>query len=126
MQFSDFIIRLKNASMARRRTVVLPCSKVNKAIGKILINELFLEDLKEEERENKKVLIAKIRYEQRSPMITGALIISKPSLRVYSKSIHLPKKRGTEISIVSTSKGIMSGDQALEKGLGGEVLFKIW
>ena len=125
---SDFIIRIKNASLARRKSVVLPYSRLNKAIGNVLVTEKFLDDIQEEETDKKKVLTAVIRYERRTPVLTDVIIFSKPSLRIYSeaKNIQTVVKRGRGIAILSTSSGVMTAKDAQKKGVGGEVLFKIW
>lgn len=125
---SDFVIRLKNAAMAKRREVVLPYSRLNHDIGKVLIKKRFLDDLKEDVVNEKKVLVVKINYENRSPVLTNVSIISKPSLRVYigvSDIAKIERKRLSTV-VISTSKGIMSGEEARKEGIGGEALFEIW
>ncbi len=125
---SDFIIRVKNSAIAKRKEVVLPYSKINKEIGRVLVKEGFLENIKEEEVEGKKQLRAVIRYQNRIPVLTDVMVISKPSLRVYapvSKIMEI-RKRGKRTVIVSTSQGVMSSFEANKKGVGGEVLFAIW
>ncbi len=127
-QTGDFLIRIKNACLAKRRTVVAPYSRVKKAIADILVKEHFLKDIKEEVTDGKKMLVATITYEKRKPFFTDVLLVSKPSLRVYEKSKHIQKtpKRGTGIEIISTNQGIMTGIEAKKKKIGGELLFKIW
>jgi len=125
---SDFIIRIKNASRARKKSVALPYSKLNKSIGQALVREGFLENIKEEKDGNRKTLTAQLAYDNRNPVITDVKIVSKPSLRVYQK-IHRIKsmeKRGMVVSILTSSKGIMTSVEAEKKGVGGEVLFRIW
>lgn len=124
----DFIIRIKNAVMANRKTVELPYSKLCKAVGQVLVKEKFLTQIKEEELDGKKKLIAHIAYDKRMPAFTDVRLISKPSLRVYSKASDQSKLRGRGIGkiIVSTSKGIMTGQDAVKQGIGGELLFKVW
>lgn len=125
---ADFIIRLKNAALARRRDVVLPYSKLNKAIGQVLVKNRILKDLKEESKEGKKQLQATIIFEKRLATFTDVNIISKPSLRVYAEATDKVGLvgRGLGITIVSTNQGVMTGKEAVKKGVGGEVLFKIW
>lgn len=124
----DFIIRIKNAVMANRKTVELPYSKLCKAVGQVLVKEKFLTQIKEEELDGKKKLVAHIAYDKRMPAFTDVRLISKPSLRVYSKASDQSKLRGRGIGkiIVSTSKGIMTGQDAVKQGIGGELLFKVW
>ena len=125
---ADFIIRIKNASMAKRREVLVPYSKMAKALGKILLKDNFLEEVTEEKKDDKKVLSLRITYEKRVPVLTDVLLVSKPSLRVYvkPKDIKERQRRSQNTLIVSTSKGVMNGREALQKGVGGELLFEIW
>ncbi len=123
----DFIFRIKNAYLARKKQVTMPFSKINKAVARVLIKEGFLAGVKEETISGKKVLVADLRYENRRPAMHDAVLISKPSLRVYFDTGNLKDVRDrTLTSIVSTSSGIMTGKDALKKGIGGEMLFKIW
>lgn len=123
---SDFIIRIKNASMARRKTVELPYSKLNREVGRVLIREGFLKSITE--GKDGKSLIAEIAYNRRVPALSDVHVVSKPSLRVYVASKDIGKQRGRErhLVILSTSKGIMSSSEAEKIGIGGEVLFTIW
>ena len=121
---SDFIIRIKNASLARRKTIVVPLSKMNKEMAAVLIKEKLLSSCKEEVVEGRKMLVVALQYEQRDPAITSVLIISKPSLRVYKKANTV--QRGIGTSLISTSLGIMTQKEARKKGIGGELLFTIW
>lgn len=125
-QIGNFLIQIKNAALARKRSVVLPYSKRNEAIGKILVKEGFLESLKREEKDKKKNLVGLLRYEKRNPVLTGVTIISKPSLRVYQKKGMSGKNRGFGTLIVTTSKGIMSGKDAKKQHVGGELLCRVW
>ena len=125
---SDMIIRIKNAAMARRKTVVLPYSKLCLAIAKTLVKEKYLADVKEHTDGGKKSLVATIAYEKRMPLFTDVTILSKPSLRVYgraTKSGELAGK-GLGVTVVTTSQGVMTAREALKKGVGGELLFRIW
>lgn len=125
---SDFIIRIKNSTLAKRRDVILPFSNINKEIGKVLVKEGFLESIKETEKDGKKELIAVIRYENRIPVLNDISIISKPSLRVYapSKKLSEIEKRGRKKVILSTNQGVMTAREAKQKGVGGEILFAVW
>lgn len=125
---SDLLIRIKNSSMARRREVILPYSKINFEIGKTLVREGFLEDVKEIKDGNKKTLTATIKYEKRLPVLTNLIIVSKPSLRVYKPAddIAAVERRGKHKVVLSTNKGVMSGTEAKKNRVGGEVLFEIW
>jgi small subunit ribosomal protein S8 len=125
---ADFIIRIKNSALSKRKEVVLPFSNINKEIGKVLVREGFLESIKEEGKAGKKELKAVVRYDDRLPVLTDVEVISKPSLRVYypAKRIMEIGRRGRRRVVVSTSQGVMTAMDANKKGLGGEVLFAIW
>lgn len=87
-----------------------------------------MENIKEATNKSKKELKAVIKYDNRNPVLSDIMIISKPSLRVYSPSKKLSEiaKRGKRRIIVSTSQGVMTSIEAQKKGLGGEILFAIW
>lgn len=124
---ADFILRIKNAYLARRSSVVMPYSNINKAIGKLLVKEGFLADVKEDTADNKRVILVQLRYVRRRPALTQVKIVSKPSLRVYVDSREVvTKHRDAVLSVVSTPQGIMSGKEAAKKKVGGELLFSIW
>lgn len=125
---ADFIIRIKNAAMARRKKVILAYSKLNKAMAQVLIKERFLDEVIEEEQDGQKVLVATIRYERRLPVLSNVVIISKPSLRAYTrvKGVRQKEQRNMSTVIISTSKGVMTGREAKKHGVGGEVLFEVW
>ena len=125
---SDFLIRIKNASMAHRREVILPYSNINKEIGRVLQKEGFLDEVKEIKDGALRSLRVIITYEKRIPVFSNVVIVSKPSLRIYkpSKAIIGIERKGKHKVVLSTSQGIMSGYDAKRKGVGGEILFEIW
>lgn len=127
-KIGDFIIRLKNASLAKRHDVVVSYSKLNKSIANVLLKAGFVSDIKEENNDGKKVLIVTLRYEDRMPVLSDVEIFSKPSLRVYqrAKNVKETRKKSMGIDVMSTSKGVMSANDAKKKGIGGELLFKVW
>ena len=114
--------------MARRRKVTLPYSKLNKEVGSVLVKNGFLEEVKEDLIDGKKILKAVVKYEKRIPVMMGVTIISKPSLKSFerSKNIFDLEKKGKRVLVISTSQGVMTGGEARKKGIGGEVLFAIW
>lgn len=125
---SDLIIRIKNATRARRKEVVFDNLKINKAICKVLVTEGFLESFETNVKDDKKVIVAKIKHEKRVPNFTDVLVVSKPSLRKYTRAYEIPgiQKKGRHTIILSTNKGIMTGREALKRNMGGEILFRIW
>src|SRR3989344_5198944 len=114
----DFITRIKNASLAKRKTAVAPYAKINKAIGQVLVDEGFLKACKEEMIDGVKKLRIELRYEDRQPVLTDLSLISKPSLRVYTKAKSAPRTRrkGLGVSVLSTNQGILTAEQARKKG----------
>ena len=124
----DFIIRFKNAVMANRRTVVFSYSKLTKAMAALLVKEGYLKNVREEDVEGRKALVADIAFLKRMATFTDVTLISKPSLRVYAdiKDIEKQSKKGLGILVISTSMGLLTGKEALKNGVGGELLFKIW
>jgi small subunit ribosomal protein S8 len=127
-QVGDFIIRIKNAYAARRKEVVMPFSNISFAVAKTLVKNSFLSEVKTEEHDGKKQIRAILRYTRRKPVVTEVEIISKPSLRVYISAIENHKRAGRDAmtAILSTSQGIMTGKDAQKKGIGGELLFRVW
>jgi small subunit ribosomal protein S8 len=125
---ADFIIRIKNASLARRKQVIMPYSNINKAIAKTLVKAGLLADIKESEVDGKKKLIAGLRYENRRPVVSDVVIVSKPSLRVYVNATKVREQAGKDAmtSVFSTNAGVMTGKEAAKKGVGGELLFRVW
>jgi len=125
---SDLIIRIKNATRARRKEVALDNLKINKAICKVLVTEGFLEGFEVGIKGDSKVIIAKIKYDKRIPNFTDVLVVSKPSLRKYAAASEIPgiQRKGRHTIILSTNKGIMTGREAIKRNMGGEILFRIW
>lgn len=124
---TDFVIQLKNAALARKKDIYTPYANINKAIAKVLVKEGFLESVKEETIEGKKMLLINLRYQNRKPVISDIKLVSKPSLRIYITKDEVMAKQGrAAISILSTNTGVLSGKDAVKKGVGGELLFRIW
>jgi len=124
----DFAIRIKNAVLARRRKVIFPYTKLVKNLGDLLTKSHYLRNVKEEMVDGKKAITAEVVYENRLPVFTDVTIISKPSLRVHVTKEELMKRQRRNVGsiIVSTNAGLMTGRDAIKKGLGGELLFAIW
>lgn len=124
---ADFIIRIKNAHMARKSVVEAPFSKVKKSIADILVTEGYISsvEVKEEKPFNK--LVVTLKYIGKQPAINDVKRLSKPGRRVYSPSDAVPQALGGYgITIVSTSKGVMTDTEARKANVGGELLCQIW
>lgn len=124
---SDMLIRIKNALMTGAETVTIPFSKQKKAILEILKKENCIENFEIEKTEKGfSLLQVKNLYLDNTPVITSIKRISKPGLRHYVKSKNIPRpKIGLKLLILSTPKGIMSGQEARKKGLGGEIICEV-
>jgi len=125
--YHDFVIQLKNAAMARKKDITTPYSNINKAIAKALTKEGFLDTVKEETVDGKRLLNIRLRYQSRKPAITDVILLSKPSLRKYVSAMEIGKAQGrSAVAVLSTNAGVLSGREAMKKKVGGEILFKIW
>ncbi len=123
---TDMLNRLRNSQAVNKKTVDVPFSKTKYKIAKILESEGFVESAEKKGRNPKKVIRVNLKYEDDKPAITGATRVSKPGRRVYVSLKDIkPVKGGYGISIISTSKGIMSNREAKDAGVGGEILCKI-
>ena len=125
---ADLLTRMRNANQMRYNEVVIPSSKIKLEITKILKDEGYIGDYKVEKNEVQDNIIVTLKYgKNKERVISGLKRISKPGLRVYAKAEEIPTVlNGLGISIVSTSKGIMTGKEAKKQNLGGEVLAYIW
>ena len=124
---ADMLTRIRNAQQARHETVLVPASGIKSEIARILKTEGFIRDYelpKDEERDIKLFL----RYSgKRIPVVTGIKRISKPGLRIYTKSKEMPRiLGGLGIAIVSTPQGVMTANEARRANVGGEILCYVW
>ena len=124
----DFIIQLKNAGMVRKSTVSIPYSKLKAAIGDKLAEAGFVAGVAKHGKKVKKTLDVTLKYDAYGAhQIQGVQRISKPGRRLYlSVSEIFPVKFGRGKRILSTPLGILTGEEAKEKNVGGEELFIIW
>jgi small subunit ribosomal protein S8 len=118
----DFLIRLKNASRARRKEFTVRKTNFIKSVAEALKREGFLDDVKV----NKGELTISIAYRKKAPLFANLKLVSKPGLRIYMGVEELEKIKGPEVYILSTPKGVLSLKEALKKREGGEILAKIW
>lgn len=120
---ADFLTRIKNGYLARKKEVVIPWSKTKEVLTTILIKEGYLEKSELKKRD----LVIGLKYDKKRPSLTDIKRISKPGLRIYAKKTKIPRVlSGLGLTILSTSKGLMTNKQAKEKGLGGELICKVW
>jgi small subunit ribosomal protein S8 len=129
----DMLTRIRNAIMAGHTLVALPSSKVKVSIAKILKEEGFIGgyEVVDGKIPGSKVLRIRLKYvgerRERESVITGLERISRPGRRVYTGNKEIPwVLSGLGIAILSTPKGVMTGQRARQLGVGGEVLCKVW
>lgn len=124
----DLLTRLKNGSQRRHETITVPASKLKRAVLEILKKEGYVEAVEDATVEGHPALKVQLRYVQEGqPMITGLQRISKPGRRVYVGSKEIARVRnGIGMSILSTSKGVMTDQESRRNKLGGEVLCSVW
>ena len=130
---ADMLTRIRNAVMIGQATVAMPSSKMKLQIANILKDEGYLEmvEVVDGERPNQQVLRVRIKYvgkrRERQSVLTGLERVSRPGRRVYTKKQDIPwVLSGIGIAILSTPKGVMTGQKARSLGVGGELLCKIW
>ena len=130
---ADMLTRIRNAMMASHQLVSLPSSKIKVAIAKIMKEEGFITSYEVVDGKvvGQKVLRIRLKYigerRERKPVITGLERVSRPGRRVYAGTQEIPwVLSGMGVAIVSTPKGVMTGQRARQLGVGGEVLCKVW
>lgn len=124
---SDMITKINNAVRAKKKTVEIPSSNIKKEIVKILFEEGFIANYEFSENKVKNSIIITLKYVDEISSITKIERVSKPSRRIYVNTDNIPiVKNGYGIAIISTSKGIMSGEKARKENAGGELLLTVW
>lgn len=130
---SDMLTRMRNAMLVGHNLVSMPSSKMKAAIAKILQEEGYIAGFEVVDDTNNahKILRMRLKYigerRHRRPVITGLERISRPGRRIYTGKTEIPwVLSGMGIAIISTSKGVMTGQRARQIGVGGEVICKIW
>jgi small subunit ribosomal protein S8 len=125
---ADMLTRIRNAVQARHDTVELPSSNMKVAIAKVLKDEGFIKSYQLLEDRPFRMLRVDLQYTgKKEPVLSGIKRISKPGLRVYTKAASIPRVYGgLGLAVVSTPKGVMSGQQARRLNLGGEVICHVW
>ncbi len=120
---ADMLTRIRNAQRTNKTTVSMPASKLKGAIANVLKDEGYIDDFNVQNNDGKPVLNISLKYYAGRPVIEKIERVSKPGLRVYKGSENLPKvMNGLGVTIVSTSKGVMTDRKAQAAGIGGEVL----
>jgi small subunit ribosomal protein S8 len=124
---SDMLTRIRNAIAVRKVEVSLPHSKVKESVARLLKESNFIDSVDVKDAEVGKTLTVRINDEQASARITEIVRLSKPGRRHYVNAREIPiVKRGRGLVIISTSKGVMTGDQAKVQNIGGELICKVY
>lgn len=124
---SDMLTRIRNAAAVHKSMVDVPYSKVKENVAKLLKSAGFIESVNTKGDGPAKKIVIEISRDDKSAKITEIERVSKPGRRVYSSADDIPVvKRGRGIVIVSTSRGIMTGDEAKKIHVGGELICKVY
>ena len=123
---ADMLTRMRNAIMVRHESVLVPSSRMKQAIAKILKDEGFISGFEVTKEKDKPQSMIKIQLKytgKNDPVLSGLERVSKPGLRVYVGRREIPRVAGNlGVALVSTSQGVMTGQEAWRRGLGGELL----
>ena len=125
---ADMLTRIRNGSMARHQSVLIPTSGIKMNLARILKEEGFVRDYDVPQETSGRMFRVWLKYgPDKKPVLTGLKRVSKPGLRVYTKRNDIPLVlNGLGISIVSTPQGVMTGREAWKQKLGGEVICHVW
>lgn len=125
---ADMLTRIRNALMARHEEVLVPSSRLKEEIVRILKAEGFIQNYEVFQKGSRRTMRIVLKYtDNRRPVLTGLTRVSKPGRRVYVSRDDIPRvKGGLGFAILSTSKGVMTGEEAWRAGVGGEVLCYVW
>ena len=129
---ADMLTRIRNATMSGQNVAAMPSSKIKAEIARILKEEGFLEDFEVVNGDGSTIVLrVRLKYigerRKRRPVITGVERVSRPGRRIYTQKQDIPwVLSGLGISILSTPKGVMTGNRARQLGVGGEILCKVW
>jgi small subunit ribosomal protein S8 len=123
---ADLLARIRNASRAVLPTVEMPHSKMKESLARLLLKEGYVSDVAVEGDKIKRLKLT-LKYSGRRGVIEGMRRVSRPGLRSYVGSGEIPRVRGgLGVAVISTSEGVMSGQDARRKNLGGEVVCYVW
>ena len=125
---ADMLTRIRNANVVKHETVDVPASNMKKEIARILLEEGFVRGYDVIEDGKQGIIRIQLKYGQTGErVISGLKRISKPGMRVYASNHEVPKVlNGLGISVISTSKGILTDKQARKENVGGEVICYVW
>jgi len=124
---TDMLNQIRNAQAVQKTEVFIPLSKIKNEIAMILSKEGFIGEIKKSSKGKEKALKISLKYDNGVPAIDGLKRVSKPGQRIY-EPVHEIKKvhGGFGISVISTSKGLMTNKEARKQKLGGEIICQVW
>lgn len=124
---ADMLISIKNAGNAGKNLAEVPFSQLKESIAEVLFKNGFIASYAKKGKKVQKTLELGIAFEGKKPRVANVTRVSKPSRRFYMKAGDIkPVRNGYGLMVISTPKGVMTGDDARKAQVGGEVLFKIW
>jgi small subunit ribosomal protein S8 len=124
---ADMLTRIRNALAARHSELVMPYSKMKENLASLMVSEGFLSGVKVKETGVKKTLVISLKYVDSHPVIVNLKRISTPGQRMYAKVDKIPRTNGGfGLTVISTSKGLISDRQARKERTGGELICQIW
>lgn len=124
---ADLLTRIRNAALVGKTEIRVPTSKLKKVVADQLVKNNYLADAKIEDGKPRGTLVVTINKPGENCVINEIARVSKPGRRVYVSAQDIPKvKSGRGMVLVSTSKGVMTGQEAVKNKLGGEVLLKVY
>lgn len=125
---ADFLTRIRNAIMAAHEEAAMPSSKLKVELARILREQGYIEGYDVQPAEPGQKLIVRLKYTaNRTSVISGLKRVSRPGQRTYVDSRHIPKVLGgMGTTILTTSQGVMTGHEARNRGIGGEVVAEVW
>jgi small subunit ribosomal protein S8 len=124
---SDFLTRIRNASKAKKVRVDIPASKMKINLAEILKNQNFIRDYQVIDDNKQNMISIILRYTDGESAINGLKRVSTPGLRIYKNAKELPRVlNGLGVAVISTSKGLLTDNDARQQSIGGEVVCYIW
>ncbi len=128
---ADFLTRLRNAARAQHQDVTIPSSKLKVELARILKEQGYIDAYRVEPpvpgRPGEQIMITLKYTDDRKPVMSGLQRVSRPGQRTYVDHTRIPKiQGGMGTAIISTSKGVMTGHEARQQGIGGEVVARVW
>jgi small subunit ribosomal protein S8 len=128
---ADFLTRLRNAARAQHHDVAIPSSKLKRELARILKEQGYIDAYSiqppEPGRPNEQITVTLKYTDDRKPVISGIQRVSRPGQRTYVDHAHIPRiQGGMGTAIISTSRGVMTGHEARQQGVGGEVVARVW